>query len=267
VVSGFACGFAHVTAIATVGAIPLLLFIPGFALVNAVDPDCTVLSGGRRVMWSVVTSITLVVVGGLILNEVASLNRTSWSILIVLFVAVCTGASRIRDKHRNLGLSDSEDLEAIARGNDPATLGTRVVPGPNEKRIARRPIPLRCALLLAAAVGLVVGAVALSQNSVTASNPKFVELWMVPSPLAEGASAHRAQLGVENLVGMKVNIVVRLYEGKHRLVSRWPVTLTAGSIWSRSVARQSTESLVATICYTSDPTRVVRYVDLTSPVS
>jgi hypothetical protein len=119
---------------------------------------------------------------------------------------------------------------------------------------------------LCVAIALVVGAVALSQHSVTTSNPKFIELWMTPTPLKAGASAHVAQLGVDNLAGVDIVIIVRLDEGGQRVVDTWYVSLLAGQVWDRSVSRQGTEELVATVSYASRPTKIVRYVDLKSPV-
>jgi hypothetical protein len=265
--SALICAFVHVTAIATVGAIPLILFLPGFALVIAVDPHDTMLSGSQRVYWSAATSIALAVLGGLILNETTGLDRNSWIILLTWFVLLCLGVSWSRNRDHHPRLTDNEHLWLPAWGPNSANLGTFSTPGPDAKRIYQMPISLRSAMLLFAALGLVLGAIAMSQSSQTASNPKFIELWMVPSPLAAGASAQGAKLGVQNLAGTDIDIVVRLYEGRRRLVSEWPVKLAAGSIWSRFVERQGTQSLVATVTYTSDPTRVVRYVDLTSPVT
>jgi hypothetical protein len=82
---------SHTTAIATIAALPLVLFLPGLALIVAVDPDGSLLGGSERYLWSIVVSIAVDVLGGLILNVTSSLDRPSW----IVFLAAVTGVSLV----------------------------------------------------------------------------------------------------------------------------------------------------------------------------
>jgi hypothetical protein len=126
-------------------------------------------------------------------------------------------------------------------------------------------ISFRSVLLLCLALGLVVGAVALSQNSVTANNPNFIELWIVPQPLASGAYATVAQVGVQNTRTSDIDIIVRVSEGSHVVLSENLPQLAPGKSWTHSFERNVSQKLVATVSYASQPTKVVRNVYLSTP--
>jgi hypothetical protein len=129
------------------------------------------------------------------------------------------------------------------------------------------PIAFRSVLLMCLAVGLVVGAIALSQNSVTANDPNFIQLWMVPQPLAEGANATAAQVGVQNTRTTSIDIVVHVSEGSHLIFSKSLPNLAPGDTWTRSFDRAVSQKLVATVSYASQPTKIVRNVYLQSPAT
>jgi hypothetical protein len=233
----------------------------------AVDPHEVLSNRGERLFWSIGGSVAVAVVGGLVLDEIASLDRLSWCLFLVgvVVLALMVGWIRGRVGGRRVTARGGrrkiwKDVEGGARGVNGTARG-------GGKGLHRAPITLRSVIVLGAACGMLVAAVALSQQSVTANNPKFIELWMLPRPLAAGARARSVELGVQNLEGRSVGVVVRLSEGKGRLVERWIVELAVGGTWSKSVAREGTSTLTATVSYASDPGEVVRYVDLKGPVS
>jgi hypothetical protein len=208
--------------------------------------------------------MALSVLGGLLLNVTTGLDRMSWVVLLCGFTGLSLVVGWIRALSRRVQRIDTgepfssenqvraSEFENVASSLD-ATRNHYVRASP------------RAGLLLFAAVALVVGAVALSQNSVTATNPKFIELWMTPTPLKAGDSAHAAQLGVDNLAGTDIDIIIRLKEGGQTVANTWYVALPAGQVWTRTVSRRGTEELVATVSYSSRPSKIVRYVDLKSP--
>jgi hypothetical protein len=79
------------TIISAIAAIPLVLVLPGLALITAADPDRSLLGGAERYFWSGVLSIGCAVLGGLILNAATSLDRPSWIVLL----AGLTGAALV----------------------------------------------------------------------------------------------------------------------------------------------------------------------------
>jgi hypothetical protein len=129
----------------------------------------------------------------------------------------------------------------------------------------QRGISARSILFLCAAVAIVVASIALSQGSVTSTNPKFLELWMVPPSLAAGDHAHSVDVGVRNVADADVNLIVKVSEGSHVVFRRTITQLAPNADWTGKLTRSGTHTLVATLSYQSKPSKVVRYVDLKAP--
>lgn len=65
-----------------IGAIPLILALPGSLLVFALDPFSRFVEGIDRLLWSVGSSVGIAVSGGFVLNALGGLSR--WSFLVYL---------------------------------------------------------------------------------------------------------------------------------------------------------------------------------------
>jgi len=150
-------------------------------------------------------------------------------------------------------------------GVPPNASGTHSTAGARVGFLRQWPISLRSTLLLVLALGLVVGSIALSQNSVTSSNPHFIELWMVPQPVAAGANAKAAEVGVQNTQTSDVDVIVRVSEGSRVVFTKDLTHLAPGQSWTHSFEREVSQKLSATVRYAAQPTKVVRNVYLQSP--
>ena len=62
-------------AVVIAAGLPLSLYLPGASLVLAMDPGYAHVRGASRVMWAPLASFALVLVGGLILNEVGDVYK------------------------------------------------------------------------------------------------------------------------------------------------------------------------------------------------
>lgn len=150
-----------------VAGLPLTLFLPGYAIV-AVAFGSSELALPKRAMLSVGVSLTVLVLGALLLNVFPFGIRTaSWAVLLaVVVIAACRGA-------------------ALRRG--PAGRQRR-------RRTSFRPAWGSVALL-AAAVVVAIAALALAQKPLPAKNAEgFTVLWMLPTDSREKAVA----IGVES---------------------------------------------------------------------
>jgi Protein of unknown function (DUF1616) len=79
---------------AIVGA-PLVLLAPGLALVMALDLDGESELPMRRLILSIALSLAVAALGGILVNVIAPLDRTSWTIWLVAFTGVgCAVALR-----------------------------------------------------------------------------------------------------------------------------------------------------------------------------
>jgi hypothetical protein len=95
------------TIISAIASIPLVLVLPGLAILTAADPDQSILSGVERYFWSGVLSIGFAVLGGLILNVTTSLDRPSW---IVLLAGITGAALVVAFVRARLRLPSSEEV-------------------------------------------------------------------------------------------------------------------------------------------------------------
>ncbi len=164
---------AVLAAVTSVGAVdiifglPLAFVLPGAALVWAVDPWRRQVKGAERAMWSVGSSIGIVILGGLLLNLTGGLTRQHWLILSSAVVAVVRRGRLVarRESHR--------------RG----TVRRRPRNGEDRTRWVTS-LSLRPVALLLAAVLVVSGALVLSQRtSAESSREHFVQAWILPRPI------------------------------------------------------------------------------------
>jgi uncharacterized membrane protein len=227
--------------------LPLALFLPGAALVAAVDPWGGQVKGPERAMWAFGSSIGIVILGGLLLNLTGGLTRPHWLILSAAVVAVSTVISWFRS-----GEPAAVDRpDAHSAGQEPA-------------RRVRGTLSLRACALLLAAVLVVAGALVLSQRtSAESSREHFVQAWVLPQPSGNVYST-RAQLGVRNEEGDHEVLIVRLRVGSSN-ASTLTVGLNDGQEWTHEVSRGAGQTVSATVAKASDTSSVLARVDLAKP--
>jgi len=146
-----------------VAALPLTLFLPGYAIV-AVAFGSSELAPPKRLTLSVGVSLMVLVLGALVLNVFPFGIRTaSWAVLLALVVvAACRGA-------------------ALRRGR------------PQPRRKSRSPLAgyrpsWGAVAMLAAAVVLAGAALVLAQKPLSAKHAEgFTALWMLPTDSREDA--------------------------------------------------------------------------------
>jgi uncharacterized membrane protein len=224
-------------------ALPLVLYLPGAALVLAVDPWRRRVKGPERLLWSLLGSIGSAIGGGLILNVASELNRTTWLAYLLAVTIAAAVATTLR--------GGSRDGPALS-------WGARL-------RKARAPMPT--VLLIIGASTLVAAAVALSVYSSSTSNrERFVQLWILPNPAGAGATAVRAEVGVTNYEGRRLRFDVSIETPKSVLLSRQQVVLGQGQTWTYHLIRKGQLPVLATVSLASQPSRVLDSVRLASPV-
>lgn len=152
-----------------IAALPLTLYLPGFALVAATF-DGEELAPLKRVTVEVAASLILLVLGAFVLNIFPfGLTTASWAVLLALFIVLgCFVAARRRGTAKPVKRSL---LDGVAR---PST---------------------GSALMLAAATLVGAAAIALAQTPLPAKHAEgYTALWMLPTDADEEAVA----VGVES---------------------------------------------------------------------
>lgn len=224
-------------------ALPLVLYLPGAALVLAVDPWRRRVEGPERLLWSGLGSIASAIGGGLILNVASELTRTTWLAYLLGVTIAAAVASTLR--------RGSYDGSALSWG----------------ARLRKARVPMPTVLLTIGASTLVAAAIAVSVYSSSSSNrERFVQLWIVPNPAGAGATAVRAEVGVTNYEGRRLRFDVSIETPKTVLLSRRQVVLSQGQTWTYHLIRKGQLPVVATVSLASRPSRVLDSVRLASPV-
>jgi uncharacterized membrane protein len=239
-------------AVTSVGAVdiifglPLAFVLPGAALVWAVDPWRRQVTGAERAMWSVGSSIGIVILGGLLLNLTGGLTRPHWLIVTSVVVAACAlvgwsrGGNRVGEA-RSAGDSERQDR-------------TRWVTS-----LSFRPVAL-----LLAAVLVVSGALVLSQRTSGESGQEhFVQAWILPHPSGDVFSKS-AQLGVRNEEGRAEALVIVVRVGSSQ-ASSTTVDLKDGQEWTERIGRNPGQPVSATVALTSQSSSILDRVDLAKP--
>jgi hypothetical protein len=120
-------------------------------------------------------------------------------------------------------------------------------------------------LALFVAAAITAGSVALSQHSFSTTNPKFLQLSIVPIPLSQGADAKAAKISVDNLDGVETDVLLRIYENGRNTID-YAIDLAAKSTWSHSIDRPDRQKIRVTISMASRPANIVRSVFIDRPV-
>ncbi len=144
-------------------ALPLTLFLPGYAIVAAAFGSRE-LAPPKRIVLSVGTSLMMLVLGAFVLNVFPfGLRTASWAVLLTLVVVAAARGAALR--------------------RDPADRGARRWPA------IPRPAPASLALV-AVAVLIAGAALVLAQKPLPAKNAAgFSALWMLPTDSREDAVA------------------------------------------------------------------------------
>jgi uncharacterized membrane protein len=247
IVSALACAFVSAKApwpaFQIAAALPLVLILPGSALVLAVDPGHTRTAGTERLFWCLLASLGATIAGGLILNMTAELTQVTWLAYLSGVVVVAALVSVVRQPERGVDVRNSWKQMKGARVAMPA------------------------ALLGVGAIALIAGALALSvYSSSTENREHFVQLWLVPTPATAGATAERAELGVTNYEGRQVRVDISIRTPDTLVLSRKGVVLNQGQTWTYRIFRPGLVPVTATVALASDPSRILSSVKLASPV-
>jgi hypothetical protein len=177
-----------VEGIALIFAVPLLLVLPGYAI-TAASFAHRKLAWPQFLLLSIALSLSVLVLGSLLLNYVGGIHPLSWAVLVVLVVfAACRVA-------------------AVRRG------GTGK--GPSWPRPRLR--GLEVAMVLGGVAATVV-ALAIASSTVPVEEAiGYTQLWVLPQAGSEG---HEVQVGVRSQQQASTDFDLRVRIGSDALVRR-----------------------------------------------
>jgi uncharacterized membrane protein len=216
----------------TAVALPLLFFLPGYAVTVALFPR-NLPEIPERFLISVGMSLALALLGGLLLNLTRwGLRAESWSLWLggVTLAACLTALLR---RPRQL-LSTGPRVNLAIRFD-------------------------RWMFILLVALGVVV-AMGIATSSALQQKPSsFTQLWILPG---DGENSGTVRLGVNNMELELMSYKLEL-EQDGSVLRRWPsITLAPGEIWETHVSALAGESITATLYRLDAPSVVYRQVTL-----
>jgi uncharacterized membrane protein len=188
--------------------LPLVLFLPGYALAAGFFPPRTV---GRieRAIYAVVLSIAVVAVGGLLIQLVLGLSRDPW---VVFLVAVTLAAA--------LWAHREHPVEPLVW---PAGISSGL------------PVAI-VAFVLAGVIACLAIASAGSGLRDAQAKIRFADFWLVPAGAGTPATGEETlEVGLHSHEGRPVRFGLRLARGGQVLLAR-SLSLRAGATWEHTFA-------------------------------
>jgi hypothetical protein len=224
--------------------LPLVVFVPGYALVRAVAPAAP-LHPVVAFPLGLGTSMCLAVLGGLFLQVTpAGMTTTSWAGLLFLISMVSVIVLVWRSRH----------LHVHSQAHPPYLVETI-------RSVDRRTLAIYGTFFAVSAL-IVVSAFGVAIVAFDAQpRPGFTQLWVQPSP-----PPTTAIIGIENREGHTINVALVVSVGS-TVEEEWPsITIVDGGSWQESVTVAGFDSgdqpLVATLTLAEAPDVVYRQVTL-----
>ena len=246
--------------------LPLTAYLPGAILVSAFCPQGHLSSLVERQVWSIGASFGLSVLGGLVLNLVGGLTRSSWLIWIGVVVVTCVALKSVMA--RGSGRSDalpaghpyvSSDFLAPHEGEN-----SRSAVEP--ERNGAHKVSLRQGFLLIGAGVICVASFVLSEyTDVATTSESFVQAWVLPRP-TEDVWSTSVQLGIRNHLGSRRTFLVDVNIGSEPR-EQFAVSLYDGASWTHLIHRNPGERIESIVYSLSQPQVILARVNLATPTS
>jgi uncharacterized membrane protein len=225
--------------------LPLIVFVPGYALVRAAAP-ATRISPLPRFVLGLGASIAITALAGVVLDTMpGGLSAGSWAAVLFLVAIVSTMVLLLRSRH--VAVAESASAGPAA--------GETTIP-PDRRRLALNSFLFATSLVIVVvAFGV---AIAAFDNQ---PRPGFTQLWMLPT-----ADPSTVTLGILNEEGQSVDFSLSLTRSG-QVEADWPsITLADGQSWQASATvpdfQQANEPLEASLTRLDSPGTVYRHVEL-----
>src|SRR6266849_1381889 len=246
--------------------LPLVLVLPGYALMASVFSTRS-LGTVECLVFSLVLSVVIVVLGGLVLNWTPfGLRASSWSLLLgSITLGACAVALARRRGLRTCHAERTRSISALFRTYHAERMRS-ISALYGLLRIKGVGLTFRQGLLLGMAVVIICGAIAISNiGAAQQPFPGFTQLWILPAGGANPKNAVR--LGVSNMesTAMEYSLAVNV-DGK--VVKLWPsIDLKPSEKWETTLMLPQTAHIgavrVEVVLYrTNAPATIYRHVVL-----
>lgn len=234
--TGVACALTPTagTFYRTLFVLPLLLLLPGYALMSFLFPKRS-LSSVDQIAFSLGLSLAVTVLSGLVLNLTSwGMQAKSWALLLGALTICLAIAAQIRRRSP--------------------------IPTPS----TRFTLNSRLGLLFGIAVILLVAAVSVaSLGAIRQWTPGFTQLWILP---IDDTASDKVILGLHNYEGTTVSYQLKLRAGDTLLIEFSTIEIESGGKWETVVnvppEYEGVQALKAELYRLDDPETIYRRVTL-----
>lgn len=253
----------HLAAIGTILALPLIFIVPGYTITAALFHRRS-LDTSYRLLLSLGISISIVIMGGLLLNALPlGLRPSSWSLFLAcltLVFAALVAYLRRKTEQPSSSASRLTPLPGIAPT-------PHVEPTPRAVSVSRK-ISTRLQAWLVCALALLVVAFSLVfSSSSVAQQPHagFTQFWLLPSNHPGAGCA--VQLGIQSDEAITETYRVAM-TANGAAINTWPsIQLAPHQQWNQSVSIHSIQpgplSIEARLSLVKTPDVIYREVHIT----
>jgi len=204
-------------------AAPLVLVVPGYSALLAVDLPFQDEAPGRRLVLAVALSMASVVLGGLVLNALFSLTAAAWATWLASLTVACAAVALVR------------------------STGSVVAPRRAAlRRTSRELVPQWRHVLAATVVALATGGAILVTkiNGRATYDKSLTQLSVLPV----GGSGDRVlRLTVTNASSHVAHLTLRVAYGKRRSAETSRLTIRPSRSWSRLESAPAAAVMTATL--------------------
>jgi uncharacterized membrane protein len=199
--------------------LPLILLFPGYAFLELFFP-ARAPRGIERLAFSLIGSLAIVIVVGIVVQTVFALDREAWIIsmaTVVIAIAAAAMVARALDPGRAPSTRGLHPSRTLARLGGALTAGLTAG---------------LAAVMIAVAAGIAAIAIAIASNSAAdaRSDANFTALSILPTDSTSDGRAP-VRVAIENETGRAADYKLEVRQGADRLAVRHPA-VADGSTWA-----------------------------------
>ncbi len=252
-------------AVNVISGLPLSVYLPGAALISFLDPLRQHARGGERQIWIVGASFGSTIVGGIVLNLVGGLSRTSWLIWTCTVIFLGVGIKLLLPHWPYQSDAELPNIDTAETDDWDYPKVSSGVLAHTRHWLGSLGVSMRQAIFLFSAIVICAASFALSvYTNAATTQERFVQAWVLPRPTYDVFS-NSVEVGLQSHLGNQNTFLVRVDIGRGP-AKTFTVTLADGGSWTRVLTRRPGEQVETTVSIASQPSVILTSVNLATPV-
>lgn len=242
-------------------AVPLAAFIPGFSIVSAVSLRVNSVFEFERIVWYVAASISVLILGGFIVNYLANISEVNVAIFlgIVSISGSALALMRFNPRSNNLDGDPAEWTAPPCGAAGKQNGRRRLLESAKRNAVFSRSTVVFFGLSSIIAVSALIFS---EWSASTALRGNFPAIWILQSTVSAHEGQSAVTIGLQSHDVARQSYVVRATTGRGVPIGEWSFSIPTGGTWRTVVAASPGSSVVATVSSSGDPTVSLQSVHL-----